>query len=913
MVRLFYNLLSQMKKICLHIFIFLFLFSPSILPQDSIRILKFDYVEKKLPFGLTKKIPAQKPVVGLALSGGGARGLAQIGVLKVFDEYNIPIDLIVGTSMGSIVGGLYSSGYEVDELDSIAKTIAWEDLLTVGKKTDRRSLFVDQKISEDKAVFTLRLDGFKPVLPTSINDGQKFANYLNLLVLQAPTKVEDSFDDIEIKFRAVSTNLETGEPAIISRGSLSQAMRASSSVTFFLTPVKIDSLLLVDGGLVANIPAKITKELGAEFVVAVNTTSQLNNREQLELPWFVADQIVSIPMRLLNENQLQYADFVIEPEFQNQISTDFTEIDSIILIGYNEAKKNIKYLKHQLDSIFISRLQENNFYLNNIAIDTAKNIGREFLKKYLTKDSVASSEILFDLHKINQEGYFNNLRAVIINRNGNNFISFDYDEPFLIKEIEVENITLLAEVEIQNIFQNLEGTPYSGEKVLSAIKKLLLQYRKNGFSLAELKEVKFDEASGVLRLRINEGKIDSIIILGNHVTNATVIYRELPISVGDLFLYENVQQGMTNLRSTNLFENVNIDIEEINGTNLLVIEVQEKTTNVARFGFKIDNESRAQLSVDVRDENIFGTGTELGLMFFISNKERSTVFEHKANRVFNTYLTFNFNAYYKLIDALSYRYEPTFNPKTFNRISFGEYRQIYYGASFSLGTQVRRLGNLIFTGRYEINEVKNLHQATVDPYNITILSLRASSTIDTQDKYPYPTTGLRFNVYYETAQELLGSKIGFSNLGLEYKGYFTLAKSHTFSSSLKLGFADKTLPLSKQYSLGGQNSFFGMRQDEYRGRQIFVTSYEYQYHLPVKIFFDTYLMIRYDLGSMWNVQEAIRFKDLKHGVGATLSFDTPIGPADFSVGRSFLLLRNPNETIINYGPINFYFSIGYYY
>jgi len=128
-----------------------------------------------------------------------------------------------------------------------------------------------------------------------------------------------------------------------------------------------------------------------------------------------------------------------------------------------------------------------------------------------------------------------------------------------------------------------------------------------------------------------------------------------------------------------------------------------------------------------------------------------------------------------------------------------------------------------------------------------------------------------------------------------------------------MGFADKTMPITEEYSLGGQDMFFGMRKNEYRGRQIFLTSLEYRYKLPVKIFFDTYISARYDLGSIWPERDDIRFKDLRHGIGATISFDTPIGPADFSVGKSFKFIKNLPENPISWGNTEFYFSIGYYY
>jgi NTE family protein len=111
--------------------------------------------------------------------------------------------------------------------------------------------------------------------------------------------------------------------------------------------------------------------------------------------------------------------------------------------------------------------------------------------------------------------------------------------------------------------------------------------------------------------------------------------------------------------------------------------------------------------------------------------------------------------------------------------------------------------------------------------------------------------------------------------------------------------------------LGGQYSFFGAHENEFRGRQIFLTSLMYQYRLPIKIFFDTYMSFRYDLGSTWEVQEQIRFKDLRHGIGGSLSFDTPIGPADFSIGRSFVISQGLKEGSFVWGDILFYFSIGH--
>src|SRR4030042_6132148 len=178
---------------------FLSVFAGGLLLAQQTYTLSLNLVDKKLPFGLTQKVQTDLPQIGLALSGGGARCFSQLGVLKAFEEKNIPINIITGTSMGSIIGGLYSAGYSFDDLDSIVFTASWDDFFSI-KERDRNELFVDQKITQDKAIFALRLDGLKPIIPTSVNTGQMVSNFLNLLSINAPIHVESGFDDLLFKF-----------------------------------------------------------------------------------------------------------------------------------------------------------------------------------------------------------------------------------------------------------------------------------------------------------------------------------------------------------------------------------------------------------------------------------------------------------------------------------------------------------------------------------------------------------------------------------------------------------------------------------------------------------------------------------------------------------------------------------------
>ncbi len=871
----------------------------------------------KLPFDLTYQVPAFCPKVAIALSGGGAKGLAQIGVLEALKDNEIPIEIIVGTSMGSVIGGLYSAGYSLAQIDSISENTNWEDILASARETDRKELFVDQKITEDKAIFSLRLKGLTPIIPTSINNGQRLTSYLNLLAFQAPIHVKKNFDDLRYKFRAVCTDLVTGNPVIIKSGSLSQAMRASSSVSFFLSPVKMDSLILVDGGLVANVPVNIASKSGADFIIAVNTTSGLHSKSELTLPWIIADQIISIPMKILNEEQLNNANVIINPNLSDKDPIDFTEIDTLVKKGYRSGLTYVQRIKEEIDSIYSKNLEksEEKYFIKNVTLENNFSItSYPSLVKLGYSDSISNYEIVKTLGNLLESGDYKNVEAKVTEYGNRSEINFIIEKNAIIEKINLKGISLIDTEKAESSFESLTGKPFNSRKLYAKIIKILEIYRGLGYSLADFEKYEFHPNTGVLNITFDEGMISKIVIEGNKYTKPSIILREFPLRNGSYFSYDEVKEGLIDLRSTNLFDDIILTVKRENNENILTINVLEKISSLVRFGFRVDNEDKFQMSMDIRDENLFGTGTELGLLLFGGSRNRAYVLEHKSNRIFNTYFTYKINAFYQFDDAYTYRNDSTVSEREFSRSINGEYRQIYYGTSLSLGAQVEKFGNLIFQGIYKFDQIKIKQGITgFNAYKLKIVSLKASSTIDTQDKYPFPDKGLYFSGFYETAQTVLGGDVGYFNVGFNYRGYVTFGRVHTFSPRIRIGFADKTLPISEQYSLGGQEMFYGLRKDEYRGRQIFLTSLEYRYKLPFEIFFDTYFSARYDLGYVWPEQEQIRFKDLHHGIGAGLSFDTPIGPAKFSVGKSFLFEKTQAGNPVVWGETIFYFSIGYYY
>lgn len=869
--------------------------------------------DKLLPYNLNAKVPSNKPVISLALSGGGARGISQIGVLKALLENQIEPDIIVGTSMGGIVGGLYSAGYSIEQLENIALTTNWNDLLNFNNRDTRRDLFVEQKLMQDKSFLTLRLDGLTPIIPTSFNDGQKLSNYLNILTFDAPLHSDESFDRLKAKFRAVCTNLVSGDVVILNSGSLSKALRASSSVTFFLAPVKYDSLILVDGGLVANVPVEIARSENPDFVIAVDVTSPLWSESDLEYPWIVADQIVSIPIRKLNKKQLNQADVILSPELKDYTSTNFSRVDSLILLGYESSLEIVNEIKAKINSIYERKISNEKFFLKKLTFDSSfDSTELSYFDIFTSSDSVSNTDIQIQLEKLFSTGYYKELSITANSDSNGTILTLVKKKNPLVKNLMLFGVSQVPTSNINQIFKEVVQNPYSTIKLSEALTTLITIYRDEGLSLAKVQEIRFEEETQRLIVFIDEGIISRIEVTGNEKTSDDVITREIPVSVGDFFRIVDIEKGLRNLRSTGLFEFVEITVDEDNGQNILNIIVTEKPTGLIRFSNRFDNEYKFQIGIDIREENLFGTGSEIGLTFFTGTRNRLFSVDHKSNRIFNTYLTYKLNAFHTFKDI--YTFETISSSDTrFSRIVDGEYRQINYGLSLAAGTQVERFGNLIFEGKYQVDELKNLSNNVIKPFKTRFLSLKISSTIDTQDKFPFPERGIYFNGYYETAQSFLIGDLGYTIFAFDYKNYFSIFTDNVISTRFRWGFADKTLPLSQHFSLGGQDSFIGMRDYEYRGRQILTASVSYRLKFPFKIFFPAYFLLRYDLGNVWENQEQIRFKDLKHGIGTSISFDTPIGPAEFSLGRSFIIKNTIPKNQISWGDILLYFSVGFYY
>ncbi|HSL19395.1 MAG TPA: patatin-like phospholipase family protein [Methylomirabilota bacterium] len=281
---------------------------------------------------------ASEPKLALVLSGGGARGAAHVGVLKVLEELRVAPDLIVGTSMGSIIGGLYAAGWSPEEMEELLASMDWNAVFsdevprpdqTFRRKQDDRPVLIQARI---------RFKGWRPYLPSGILGGQS----LQLLMdaLQARSALGRSLDELNIPFRAVAADLETGRPVVISEASLSTAMRASMSIPAAFAPMRVDGRLLVDGGAVANLPIGIAKELGATAVIAVDISSPIDPSQTWDF-LSVSQQMTSLLTAGYRDRDvalLDGDDVLLEPDLGDIAFYDFNRTTEAVKLGEKDAR-----------------------------------------------------------------------------------------------------------------------------------------------------------------------------------------------------------------------------------------------------------------------------------------------------------------------------------------------------------------------------------------------------------------------------------------------------------------------------------------------------------------------------------------------------------------------------------------------
>jgi NTE family protein len=280
-----------------------------------------------------------RPRIGLVLSGGGARGAAHIGVLKVLEENHVPVDAIAGTSMGAVVGGLYASGLSAADIERVMTSVDWLDAFR--DRPARKDLNFRRKLEDQNFLvkFPLGLKSRKFRLPRGLVQGQKLTQILRSLTL--PVSQIQDFDELAIPFRAIATDIVTGERVVLDDGDLTTAMRASLSAPGVFAPVDSGGRMLVDGGLSSNLPIDVAREMNVDVLIVVDCGFPLLERGKLNSVAEVSNQMLAILIRhntSMQRKTLGERDVIIDPALGDFSSLDFSQHAKAMKIGEQAAR-----------------------------------------------------------------------------------------------------------------------------------------------------------------------------------------------------------------------------------------------------------------------------------------------------------------------------------------------------------------------------------------------------------------------------------------------------------------------------------------------------------------------------------------------------------------------------------------------
>ncbi len=385
-----------------------------------------------------KAAPLNFKKPGLTLSGGGAKGLAHIGVLYVLDSLGIKVSYISGTSMGSIIGGMYAAGYTAKEIETFALNINWAEIFS--PEPSLQFIPPQKRSSAGKNLVELSLENGKIQLPTGAIEGQQLWNTLNEIFL--PMYRFSNFEQLPIPFACVATNLGTGEAVVMKNGNLASAIRASMAIPSIFTTVERDGMKLIDGGVVQNFPVSILKDMGADYVIGVNVSTGLLPARELKNPFDVIYQMGFYVAAQKFSGDFKLVDIYIEPDLSGYSASSFAKAAEMIEKGKIAARKQLpeliklaQYLK-TMDTLPAKApfdYPHEKFVLDTTIITGNKHINNRYIlsRIHVKKgDSLLANDFTREVENLYASDYFHriNYHLTNIEKTGNVCLNIDVSE-----------------------------------------------------------------------------------------------------------------------------------------------------------------------------------------------------------------------------------------------------------------------------------------------------------------------------------------------------------------------------------------------------------------------------------------------------------------------------------------------------
>jgi predicted acylesterase/phospholipase RssA len=838
-------------------------------PEALSRDFEVDYgnlTPAALKATLTQNVKGYR--TGIALSGGGARGFAHLGVLEELQRSGVEIDMVAGTSMGGIIGGLYATGMTPEQIEKAALGIRWNDFFS--DKPQRGSQLFTRRAETEGDLLTLRFDGFNPKIPTALSSGQKLVNVLSSLTLTSSYFSKGDFANLDRKLAVVATDIVTGEEVVFERGSMIEALRATMGVPLAFTPLEQDGRLLMDGGLLEPIPTHTLRKMGADFVIAVDVTSDLMPLGEISDAIDIAGQVTTILSAEAKRRLLSEADFVVTPDLLGFKATAFNMGDSAIARGRRAMAPRILELRRRLakvtDTCAVIRLDS--VKLEGTIpekVDSFERGARSNLMK-LQGQSIRMAQIDQAVYELFRTGAYAGVRYRF---DGNTLVL--ETAPFaLIKKININGNQLYADSTLQRV-SGLGIAPVNSLVRLQTVYDNILNfYRSNGYDLAQIKSASLDTVRQELEIVLDEGRISGISVEGNDKTRWWVVTSYFPLGGGDFYSKFRAMRGVQDIYGSGLFDNVNLRLEERNGGVWITIILRERKFAYAGVAARYHEDFHPESVVKMGYANLFGTGNELSASARFSESRKLYQVQLRADRVFRSLITYNIRLYYANDKIGQFAGGEIISDRTDKR----------WGIKLGVGQQLWKRGLFDFTARFE--GVKYQYGGEQLGTERRVASIQSSLTVDTRDRFTFPTSGRVFMGSAEIASDVLSADEVFRKFEGSAEAYMRLAHRLYVHPRAAMGLSQDGLPVYDKFRLGGSRNFSGYAVDQLVGDKYFLSNFEVRLG-PV---YSTYLSFRYDAGQVFGRFEEVRVQGLRHAWGVSLALDTPLGPLSLGYGRA---------------------------
>lgn len=488
-----------------------------------------------------------RPKIGIAFSGGGpVRGMVHLGVIQFLEEKGIKADYVAGTSIGSVIGSLYALGYSAQEIEDDLNNIGWVKMFIEGP--NREQTLLNDYQQRDKYLINLEFSKYYELeAPAGIVQGHYVLSSLNRIVYKAALKRD--FNDFKRPFRLNVVDLESSSEEVMSSGYLVEDLRASTSMPIVFDPFWIGDRIYVDGGLASNMQCDVVKNMGADIVIGINIPQQKFEKGQLSSLFNVTMQTITLNSAKRVEDNKRLADVLIEPDINKIGFFDFSQIDKAKEEGRRAADR--AYPK---------------------------------LKALLEKATPETDPVYSKLVELYASGDFSSVSAEAV---GGKVEYFLVDNPAL-KGIDIKRNTMFGSSKLKDLMGLRKGETINTGKVAAGLNKVLDLYHKNGYLLADIKEV--DISDGTVRVFLDEGIITDVTVEGI-VSYPSYYVSEKFISLkGKVFDHDIVQGRLDEMYTQGYFKYLYYKVDNASGGKVLKIVAKEKETNSLSVGASFDTD-----------------------------------------------------------------------------------------------------------------------------------------------------------------------------------------------------------------------------------------------------------------------------------------------------------------------------------